>query len=643
MWKGEKEWKFPLLQELQSLALSGQHSDVVFISKENLRISAHKAILSRDKFWKRLFLAGECCNSLETTVLLPDYSYREVWTILEGYYKERLVFDSLEGKDNFEALQRSYNRKAGVKVECRICKTELDNIRELSDHVEKHVRDKSTRDILKYRTTQCKDNVKCSFTHPNLCTIEKDRKTLTNGIFNDVDIENEAEMIEQIKAHYRRHLRDEMKHITDKYGDCDNSLPIDAQEDTHLHQSNGTKRSRDMSSDDDDYDGRATKKTMTGLENEEESDYSGGFSSPDMSDDEDVSLGLGVEAVSERPSSPKTTTSGNESDQEGKKEEVKRCRECDKAFKTPHGFKKHIVTHLYNEEAWQIGEKPYRCPEADCKLQAQEKAKGKEKVWTTRAQFISHRAIAHKKLEDVLAQRNEVLSDWEQGETPTPRETIRNDVMNSNPSVTLQTHGIRPEDRDELFLNHPAGSKSPRDGNISPPGPNGYRSPSSKSQRSRRKSGGSHSSSSPEYVGEFENESDDEGEEKDKDENKDEDKNEELDEDKDKDEDEDPEATILKPGSSAKVTTSPTKVRRPILDLVNPPCAKTVAISKTKVRKQQILDLVNPDPPGAGAKEKVETAQEGGDDSGSDSDVTIANDVLDRENPESDSDEECLI
>ena len=27
----------------------------------------------------------------------------------------------------------------------------LDNIRELSDHVEKHVRDKSTRDILKYR------------------------------------------------------------------------------------------------------------------------------------------------------------------------------------------------------------------------------------------------------------------------------------------------------------------------------------------------------------------------------------------------------------------------------------------------------------------------------------------------------------
>ena len=41
-----------------------------------------------------------------------------------------------------------------------------------------------------------------------------------------------------------------------------------------------------MSSDDDDYDGRATKKTMTGLENEEESDYSGGFSSPDMSDDE---------------------------------------------------------------------------------------------------------------------------------------------------------------------------------------------------------------------------------------------------------------------------------------------------------------------------------------------------------------------
>ena len=42
-------------------------------------------------------------------------------------------------------------------------------------------------------------------------------------------------------------------------------------------------------------------------------------------------------------------------------------------------------------------------------------------------------------------------------------------------------------------------------------------------------------------------------------------------------------------------------------------------------------------------KEKVETAQEGGNDSGSDSDVTIANDVLDRENPESDSDEECLI
>ena len=41
-----------------------------------------------------------------------------------------------------------------------------------------------------------------------------------------------------------------------------------------------------MSSDDDDYVGRATKKTMMSLENDDESDYSGGFSSPDMSDDE---------------------------------------------------------------------------------------------------------------------------------------------------------------------------------------------------------------------------------------------------------------------------------------------------------------------------------------------------------------------
>ena len=33
------------------------------------------------------------------------------------------------------------------------------------------------------------------------------RKTMTNGIFNNINIDNDEGMVEQIKEHYRRHLR----------------------------------------------------------------------------------------------------------------------------------------------------------------------------------------------------------------------------------------------------------------------------------------------------------------------------------------------------------------------------------------------------------------------------------------------------
>lgn len=80
----------------------------------------------------------------------------------------------------------------------------------LLQHLWEYASDHIQRDVDAFTRTHDKDIVKCSYTQPAICQIECDRTTVTNSIYNNVNIKKDEDMMKQMKSHYRRHLRDEI-------------------------------------------------------------------------------------------------------------------------------------------------------------------------------------------------------------------------------------------------------------------------------------------------------------------------------------------------------------------------------------------------------------------------------------------------
>jgi len=449
-------------------AKSGLHYDVIIVTKEKLQLRAHKAVLCRDLFWYNLLKEeGQCsrnCASLPTTVMFPDYDYSSVRLMLTGYYQESVDVPGPDLKD-FLKLVRSFNTQAR-NIKCRICDAEMQSTA-VEAHLNDHVKTSLNRDINKYRNAVDieKETIRCSFTHPNICTIEKDRGTMTQGIYNNVNISSDEDMIKQIKQHYRRHLRDELSYITG--GNLDENLlrnyyhtdglNSDCEEDADLmetmpelaarsnkrpradHADRGDEKRQkgsagnvlqddaDEWNDEDELARLAEDDELAGLAEDDDNSHSGGMSSPDLREpgpgqnrwDTVSPIGSkGGELKRKKKTIIDSDEEDDEDEEEGKRSRQSsgnntleitkvKCKLCSTEV-TKHFFRQHLTSAHFIDK-WQInGSPPYFCNAGKCD--------GKKK-WTNKKVYIKHRGTVHKEIDDKLAEMGETIADYEENKS----------------------------------------------------------------------------------------------------------------------------------------------------------------------------------------------------------------------------------
>jgi len=433
-------------------AKSGLHYDVIIVTKEKLQLRAHKAVLCRDLFWYNLLKEeGQCsrnCASLPTTVMFPDYDYSSVRLMLTGYYQESVDVPGPHLKD-FLKLVQSFNIQAR-NIKCRICDAEMQSAA-AGAHLNDHVKTSLNRDIKKYKNAVDieKETIRCSFTHPNICTIEKDRGTMTQGIYNNVNINSDEDMIKQIKQHYRRHLRDELSFINGgnlnenllrNYYHTD-GLNSDGEEDTDLMETlpelsaRSNKRPRAEHADRgnekrqkgsagivlDDADEWNDDDELARLADNDDNSHSGGMSSPDLKEpDQDRGETFSptetkdVELKRKKMIFPDSDEEDEEEEEEGKRSRQSsgntseimkvKCKVCSTEV-TKHFFRQHLTSAHFIDK-WQIdGSPPYFCNAGKCD--------GKKK-WPNKKVYIKHRGTVHKEIDDKLAEMGETIADYEE-------------------------------------------------------------------------------------------------------------------------------------------------------------------------------------------------------------------------------------
>jgi len=372
--------------DLKAAVQKQYYTDVILLTKERIKLKVHKMVLSQNKFWHSLFKSVECCSgtcsSQPVTVLLPDYDFSTIRKMLDIYYVGNLKFDSEEESKSYLSLMKPFNMELSVDSLCRVCDERLPK-RELISHLKQHIKDGKKRDIHEWTTS---DFGRCSF-KSGVCMIEKDRKKISNGIYNDMDVNSPGDKILQIKEHYRKHMRDELDYIENLPG-YPNTLPSE----TELNR-------------------------LTEI-NDDITDYSGGMTSPSITDNDDDSsknkkkkkkkkVVPKSKGDSERvESSRNSETGGSDVDHEPSRNKPanKICKKCHNPF-TARGFKGHMVTHMYDmwKEVSKL-KKVYRCTEPNC---------DNAKEWRTRKKFINHLALVHGQLEEKLRENGLSIEDFE--------------------------------------------------------------------------------------------------------------------------------------------------------------------------------------------------------------------------------------
>jgi len=355
--------------------------DIYFITREKLKIPAHKIVLAQDDFWKDLFIsmngASGICQAEAWTIFLPEIDFKTVQIMLMCYYKGSAKLKKTE-TDAVVEIIRSFNPKFCVASEkCRICKTDVHE-RKIYQHVLDHVKTSAKRDINSDALTR-----RCSFSESKTCTLENDRRTVTNGIFNDSNENDQEEnMVEIIKEHYRRHLRDELNYLRKNFK---SSIVIPTDESSYCLAEISTNNSTDENT-------HLTTDRLDGTPD----DYSGGMSSPDHSTQgEDLNL-----------ESKSNSRRSSIEDDSNKNSEAK-CNHCDQIVKIKY-FRQHYIKHIYKElEQFIMREKGVDKKSSKCTMCNGKKG---EKVWEMKA-LVKHIALVHDLLSHFLKEKGQELHE----------------------------------------------------------------------------------------------------------------------------------------------------------------------------------------------------------------------------------------
>eukprot|EP00088_Acartia_fossae_P023382 TRINITY_DN2441_c0_g2_i1.p1 TRINITY_DN2441_c0_g2~~TRINITY_DN2441_c0_g2_i1.p1 ORF type:complete len:584 (+),score=110.80 TRINITY_DN2441_c0_g2_i1:33-1784(+) len=403
--------------DLSKGSLSSSVPDVIFVTKEKMQLKAHRCVLSQDKFWLDLFktmLAPSLglCSGDPLVVLMTEYTYGFVSRMIKGYYKDWLFFTK-EEHDGFLREFRSFNKSLCLhNGKCRICDQSVGD-RKILGHVLDHIKDCASNDVAAARSNP-EATIHCSFGKrgDKICSIEPDRATVTNGIFNDALCKNVDDLAQLIKEHYRRHLRDEIGHLRNTYG---SAFPIPS--DTSLYDLADISDIRQ-----DDEEMKVVTDRLEDDDDDEDDNYSGGLSSPEpdagpASPQPNNHLEYGDQVMTEgvRENNERSTSGSRRTSvdmDEGETPKMLQCKTCSqKLCKQTGGFKKHLICkHVYDEfHEWltdkiQIDEENPMCTIDACKKKA--------KKWTNMKLYVAHMGTVHNLLDDYLKTIGKTLMDY---------------------------------------------------------------------------------------------------------------------------------------------------------------------------------------------------------------------------------------
>jgi len=421
--------------------------DVILVTKEKLELRAHKVVLARFKFWRQLFEsmvgANGVCPGEPLIVVLPDYDYKTVRLVVSGYYCDKVTVTAKEN-EQFTQLVRAFNQDIGICNNCRLCKKKVsDHL--ILEHVKNHIKSCADNDK-KGHSPNLGSELRCSFKQNSNCTISylHHHKTLN----------------QTINHHYRHHFREELAYIKQNFNtEIPNELSLFEFADIRDNDSSKDEEFENIRSS---WDNSSTKRVdqdpslyypTTDRIEDVEDDYSGGMSSPEMSDDESNDGKLRRYPVMEGRDEAMVATLSR-SGSTYTEDAVFTCRECGQKFKSKAGFQKHIVSKHVSKELEQYildHYGPVNKKSVTCNMPG--KCYGKK--FKNMSQLKLHVGTTHNILTTFLAdcRQGESIQDWNSsGNLAGRRSSGVSEKVATTPATELETIEISDDDDNEENL-----------------------------------------------------------------------------------------------------------------------------------------------------------------------------------------------
>lgn len=202
-------------------------TDCVLITREGIPVHVHRMMLSVSPLLKSLLLSSSCCRGVcshytETTVMLPDVSYKMLSIVLEFFYSGMIRSTSTEMlivKDllvNMFKVPKSLVMlyKKDGHTDCVECGEHVPVVNLLEHLVSHHVENPCVDDMCEVESGDSRA-VSCS-QHPGdkPCDIDLEKTRINNGLFNYV---GQQDPVACVLDHYRIHFDNMVLYVKNEY------------------------------------------------------------------------------------------------------------------------------------------------------------------------------------------------------------------------------------------------------------------------------------------------------------------------------------------------------------------------------------------------------------------------------------------
>jgi len=216
-----------LLSSLQDSLEGERFTDCILVTREGIPVPVHRMVLNSSPFLKTLFISTNCCRGLcstntETTILLPDVSYRMLSIILGFFYTGNIrctpkemdgVKDLLVNMLQVPKTTVMLEKKDGY-TDCVECAEHVP-VNSLLEHlVNYHVEEPCVRDMSMVEGGDSRA-VSCSqHSGSKACDIDVEKTRINNGIFNYL---GQEDPVACVLDHYLIHFNNMVKFVRNQY------------------------------------------------------------------------------------------------------------------------------------------------------------------------------------------------------------------------------------------------------------------------------------------------------------------------------------------------------------------------------------------------------------------------------------------